>query len=463
MKKRTLLVLLVIMALIIVVGGSFVYLRTGEILSATRFNWYETQTLHEIENGNKFAKERLEKKYHIFLNKILVDVGYEWNGEIYVPLRNISESLNWVTSWIPDLGVIRLAKGEEEAYMEIVNFFGKAYVELDRLENILRLQEVQMHGGNIEITSSAKINAIKSVDMKNITWQFLYVNEMKMTEKAAIYKGEYYVPVKIFAQSFGEVYRYNAEEGYVTVNYNVIDAIFIDGKAYALMDELKKIIDTGKAQFSFQENDKCKTEIEPIICRGPNQKVIALTFDDYLGEKVYPLLDVLDAHNVKATFFIIGNSVTKNKEVLKRMVSSGHEVANHTWDHMNNHTLTDDEVRAQVISTTLKIQQYSGKKNLFFRPPGAYYDQNMLKIVQDTGLKTVLWSISSMDASLEMDAQDIKDVVTRWAHPGAIVVMHTGKDKTIQAVSEIITKLSDRGYKFVTISEMVDLLESEGK
>lgn len=463
MKKRTLLVLLVIMALIIVVGGSLLYRRTGEILSATHFNWYESNTLAEIENANKFAKERLEKKYHIFLNKVLVDVGYDWDGDIYVPIRSITESLNWGTIWLPDLGVIQLVKGDDEAYVEIVNFFGKAYVDLDRLENILRLQEVHLHGGNIEITSSDKVKALNTVDLKSIKWQSCYVNDMKMTEKAAIYQDKYYVPVKTFAKSFGDTYRFDAEKGYVCVNYNLINAIFIDGRAYALLDELRELVDTGKAQFSFREKDKSKTEIKPLICKGPDQKVVALTFDDYLGEKVNPLLDVLDSHNVKATFFIVGNSIPKNKEVLKRLANSGHEAANHTWDHMNNHTLTDDEVRAQLISTSLAIQQYSGKKPSFFRPPGAYYDQNMLKIAQEIGLRTVLWSISSMDVSLEMDAQDIEEVVTRWAHPGAIVVMHTGQDKTIQAVSEVIKELRDRGYEFVTISEMADLLESEGK
>ena len=170
---------------------------------------------------------------------------------------------------------------------------------------------------------------------------------------------------------------------------------------------------------------------------------------------------MLDQCNVKATFFIIGNSIEHNADVLKELVNRGHQAANHTWDHYNNHTLTDDEIRAQLISTRLFTEKYGGQSAPFFRPPGGYYNDNMVRIAQNTGMQTVLWSLNSTDADPQNNAKHIKRVVTQWVHPGAIVTMHTGRDATIEALPGIIENLRDRGYRFVTISEMVELMGGE--
>lgn len=459
MKKVIIILLIATIACAGFITARRLFNEAGEILSGTRFNWYESKTQSEIENGNKFAQERLSKKYHVFINGIFVDIGYDWDGIIYVPIRTISDSLNWIVNWVPDLGMIQLVKNSHEAYVDIVNFFGKGYIPLDRLENLLSLDSVRIHGGNIEIQSGGSTH--QSIDLRQLPRFSFYINGMKMTDNAVGYQEEKLVPSRIFALSFGRVFRYDAIEGHTYIDDSRIDAMFIDGRAYSTLDQLKEVVDTGGAVFQFRGFTPDTQPLMPVIEKGPEENVVALTFDDYLGDKVYPLLDVLDVYNVKATFFVIGNSIEQNAGVLEELVKRGHQAANHTWDHYNNHTLTDDEIRAQLISTRLFTEKYGGQSAPFFRPPGGYYNDNAVRIAQNAGLQTVLWSLNSTDADPDNDAKHIKRVVTQCVHPGAIVTMHTGRDTTIKALPGIIENLRDRGYRFVTISEMVKLRGGE--
>lgn len=453
MKRNFVAALTALLALVAILMASRFITQTGEILSKTRFNWYEAKTQKEIENGNALAEERLKKKFYVFVNGIFLDVGYDWDGVIYVPIRSISESLNWQANWIADLGVIQLAKGEEEAYVDIVNFFGKGYVSLERLEELLRFERPMIRGGNIEIYHPGI--RISSIDIGRVKRLEFYMDGMKMTDRAVEYQGQQYIPSRIFAMSLGRVFRYDATQGIAYIDDNPIEAIFVDGDAYSTLEQLEDVVDTGGLAFEFRKLTSSDDQLMPVISKGPEEKVMVLTFDDYLGDKVWPLLDVLDRYGVKGTFFVIGNSIEANKELLKEISERGHELANHTWDHYNNHTLTDDEIRAQLISTQVLIHRYTGQKSRYFRPPGGYYDRNMVRIAQDIGLQTVLWSLNSTDADKKNSAGRIKGVVTQWAHPGAIVVMHLNRETTVEALPGIIETMKDRGYKFVTVSEII--------
>ncbi len=453
MKRIIIIIFIVAVICTGFITAKRIFDEAGEVLSGTRFNWYESKTQKEIENGNKFAQERLNKKYHVFVNGIFVDIGYDWDGNIYIPIRSVSNSLGWTVNWLADLGVIQLLKDDQEAYVDIVNFFGKGYIPLDRSENLLALDEVIIHGGNIELYIGETVH--KSVDIRKLKRYSFYIDDMKMTDRAVKYQEKKLVPSGIFATCFGKVYRCDALKGDSYIDDKGIDAVFIDGIAYSTLEHLIEIIDTGDGGFAFKEFVPDTAKLLPVINKGADKKLVALTFDDYLGEEVRPLLDVLDKYNVKGTFLIIGNSLENNSEVLKELVEGGHEAANHTWDHFNNHTLTDDEVRAQLISTRLFIRKYGGKDAPFFRPPGGYYNDNMVKIAQDIGLQTVLWSLNSTDADIDNDAKRIKKTVAQWIHPGAIVTMHTGRDETIRALPGIIENLRNRGYDFVTITEMI--------
>ena len=234
-----------------------------------------------------------------------------------------------------------------------------------------------------------------------------------------------------------------------------MEAIFVDGEAYSTLESLKSVVDTGDCLFEYRKFAAGSSVLPPVVFEGPGKKPVALTFDDYLGDEVLSLLDVLQENHVKATFFIIGNSIERNGEIVKEIVRQGHELANHTWDHFNLHTLRDDEIRAQLISTQLALQRYSGIRASCFRPPGGYYDGKIIRIAQDIGLRTVLWSLNSTDADLKNGPAVIKNTIVRLVHPGAIIVMHMNRESTIQALRGAIGALKSKGYEFVTVSELI--------
>lgn len=452
MKRGAALFILIIFILTLGAMGLIrVYDTPGEILGGSPFNWYECQNYEEIEEANDLTQQRLAKKYYVFVNGILVDLGYEWDNVIHVPIRTVGSSLNWEVNWIAEMGVIQLVKGQEESYVDIVNFFGRAYVDLKRLENLLHLDKVQILGANIEISDyHSQLEVVNIPDVEKICF---YINGMKMTEKAVNYNNKKYIPVKTFAQSYARGFRYNALLGEAYIDDRRVEGIFVDGQAYATPEEIQKIIDTGDDRLEFKEQLVVQ-EAVPVIYKGPPKKVIALTFDDYLGDQVVELLDVLEKNQVKGTFFLIGNGIEGYSYILKDLAQRGHEVANHTWDHYNGHTLSDDELRAQLIANQLMIDKYGGGQSRFYRPPGGFYNQRIISIAQDIGLKTVLWSLNSTDANPSNGPRGIKKTVTRWVQPGSIIVMHTNRKHTIMALPDIIQSLKRRGYSFVTLSEM---------
>lgn len=456
MKKAAAMLIIIIIILSGYWGFKTFYRETGEILGSSRFNWYESQNYEEIDGANKFARQRLDKKYHVFVNGIFVDIGYEWDGIIHVPIRTISSSLNWQVNWIPEIGVIQLVKGQEESFVDIVNFFGKAYVDLQRLENLLRIDKVIVHGGNIEISYGTK--GLEVLNIYGLKKTNFFINGMKMTDKAVVYGNKQYVPAQAFAQSYARRFRYDAVLGLAYIDDIRVESIFVDGQAYSTIEEVCQIIDTGDDLLEFKNSTDLQ-EPRVVLYKGPPRRVIALTFDDYLGDKVYKLLDVLEKHEVRGTFFLIGNSIEGYSQVLKDLIARGHEAANHTWDHFNCHTLTDDEIRAQLIATQLMIKKHGQGESRFFRPPGGYYDARITSIAEDIGLTTVLWSLNSTDADPNNGPKDIRRTVTRWAQQGSIVVMHTNRENTIESLPEIIVSLKERGYTFVTLSELQKLQE----
>ena len=286
MKKTIIILLIAITACAGFITARRLFNEAGEVLSGTRFNWYESKTQSEIEKGNKFAQERLSKKYHIFVNGIFVDIGYDWDGIIYVPIRSISDSLNWIVNWVPDLGMIQLVKDDQEAFVDIVNFFGKGYVPLDRLENLLSLDKVKIHGGNIEIDKGG--NTHQSMDSRKLPRFSFYIDGMKMTDNAVQYQGEKLIPSRIFALSFGRVFRYDAMEGHSYIDGSRINTVLVDGSAYATLEHLKEFVDTGGTDFEFRELHPTPVRCCRLSKKGRKKRWLPLPLTITLGTRYIP-------------------------------------------------------------------------------------------------------------------------------------------------------------------------------
>ena len=182
---------------------------------------------------------------------------------------------------------------------------------------------------------------------------------------------------------------------------------------------------------------------------------IALTFDDGPAKNTTPrLLDMLAKRKIKATFFVLGENVEKNPDILKRIIANGHEVGNHSWSHLN-FAQKPSVVRDQLQRTQDIIFQIAGIKPKVMRPPYGAITEHQKKWVTDQfGLKVILWEVDPLDWK-KPGASVIARRILAETRPGAIILVHDIHAQTIDAMPEALDGLLAKGYKFVTVSELL--------
>jgi len=183
---------------------------------------------------------------------------------------------------------------------------------------------------------------------------------------------------------------------------------------------------------------------------------IAVTFDDGPSAKLTPkLLDLLAAHHIKATFFVIGENVAENSEIVAREAREGHEVANHTWSHANLTKISDEGIRGQVRRTDDAIRNATGNRPTLMRPPyGSISARQKKWINQEFGYKIVLWDVDPLDWR-RPGPSVVCNRIVRNTRPGSIVLAHDIHPGTIEAMPCVLNQLQAKGFKFVTVSELI--------
>lgn len=179
---------------------------------------------------------------------------------------------------------------------------------------------------------------------------------------------------------------------------------------------------------------------------------VALTFDDGPGGHTERLLDILAAHQVKATFYTIGQQVERHPSTIRRMAAAGHQIGNHTYDHPQLTAVSADAVRQQ-IATTDALLRAQGVTPSTVRPPYGAYDATVLQVLGSLGHGAVNWSVDPRDWEVR-DTPTVVQRVTSGAAPGAILLLHDVHPTSVDAVPEIISTLTARGYHFVTVDQI---------
>ena len=190
-----------------------------------------------------------------------------------------------------------------------------------------------------------------------------------------------------------------------------------------------------------------------------DKKLIALTFDDGPHPKeTNQVLDVLNKYNVKGTFFIAGKHANWYPNPLVRASKEGHEIGNHTFTHPDISTLSNEQLKTEIKNCEDIIIEKTGKKPVLFRPPFGNYNERCLKeLSQDLGYTVVLWSGVDAKDWRNPPASQIADKIIKNVKPGDIILLHDyGTENTIIALDTILSTLSQKGYKFVTVSELLD-------
>ncbi|MDZ8188662.1 MAG: polysaccharide deacetylase family protein [Nostoc sp. ChiSLP02] len=197
----------------------------------------------------------------------------------------------------------------------------------------------------------------------------------------------------------------------------------------------------------------------------PNEKAIALTFDDGPSPKnTAQILEILEKNHIKATFFMIGQMVKYFPQVAKQVAADGEVIANHTWHHSYRHM--DVATAASEINNTADIiYQTTGVKTTLFRPPGGFLNNGLVDYAKSHKYAVIMWSevLGDADRRVPQVPTMVKNVLKN-AKPGAIVLMHDGggnRSRTVQALPLIIDGLKAQGYKFVTIPELLEIQAQE--
>lgn len=189
---------------------------------------------------------------------------------------------------------------------------------------------------------------------------------------------------------------------------------------------------------------------------------IAMTFDDGPSPETTPrLLDILKQRNIKATFFMIGQNAERNPDIVKRILADGHEIGNHSWTHPQLAKLPDDRVTEEITKTQNAIKNAAGYTPKLLRPPyGSITARQKEWIENQFGLSVILWSVDPFDWK-RPGASVIQQRILAGARPGAIILSHDIHKQTVDSMPATLDALAAKGYKFVTVSQLIAMNRSK--
>jgi len=196
-----------------------------------------------------------------------------------------------------------------------------------------------------------------------------------------------------------------------------------------------------------------------------SRKVLYLTFDaGYENGCTEQILDVLKKHDVPAAFFLVGNYIEKNADLVRRMVEEGHIVGNHTMHHKDMRQLSDKAAFTKELTDLEELfQSVTGKAMpKYYRPPQGVYSEENLKMAQELGYKTVFWSLAYVDWNNDAQptAEQAFSKLLPRTHNGAVVLLHSTSQTNARILDELLTKWKQQGYTFAGIDT---LFETAGK
>jgi peptidoglycan/xylan/chitin deacetylase (PgdA/CDA1 family) len=185
---------------------------------------------------------------------------------------------------------------------------------------------------------------------------------------------------------------------------------------------------------------------------SPAARVVALTFDDGPDGNDTAILARLAAADARATFFFIGHKVAGRHAIVQRVVAAGHEVGNHTFEHPMMSDLPATAQRRTIVAASDALTR-AGASPLWFRPPFGDFDADVVARVRAAGLRTALWTVDSRDWKEGTGAGAIASRVTGRLAPGAVVLLHSTRPATLEALPAILAEGRRQGLTFVTMSD----------
>lgn len=180
---------------------------------------------------------------------------------------------------------------------------------------------------------------------------------------------------------------------------------------------------------------------------------VALTFDDGPNARYTPLLlEGLRKRNIHATFFLLGENIPENEELLLRMQEDGHLIGCHTWSHVQLDKISPSRASREILKTNSLIYHITGTYPTCLRPPyGAWKKDLELPVT----MLPVFWDVDTLDWQSQ-NPESILDIVRKNVQDGSIILMHDSYDSSVRAALAITDELTEKGYDFVTADQLLD-------
>jgi len=230
------------------------------------------------------------------------------------------------------------------------------------------------------------------------------------------------------------------------------------------------IIETGSWGLNFQQEGRTPIgtvgqtvldAYDAAYVGDPSEKVLYLTFDaGYENGFTAQILDILKDHEVPAAFFLVGDYLEMEPDLVRRMAEEGHTVGNHTWSHPDMSNISDkaafEEELRQVENAYRRITKREMEK--YYRPPQGNYSEENLSMAKELGYKTVFWSLAyaDWDNNVQPTAEQAFSKLIPRVHPGAVVLLHSTSKTNAAILDELLTKWEEMGYSFAPISALFE-------
>ncbi|MBO5415643.1 MAG: polysaccharide deacetylase family protein [Clostridia bacterium] len=189
------------------------------------------------------------------------------------------------------------------------------------------------------------------------------------------------------------------------------------------------------------------------------EKVVYLTFDaGYENGNVERILDIMKAENVKGAFFVLGNLISKNTSLVRRMAEEGHTVCNHTNRHKDMTTVRNiEDFRAELEALeVLYRENIGGEMAKYYRPPEGKFNETSMKFAHELGYKTIFWSFAyaDWDNDRQMSPEAAKQKIMDNIHNGAVILLHPTSATNAEILADVIRELKAQGFGFGTLDEL---------
>ena len=184
-------------------------------------------------------------------------------------------------------------------------------------------------------------------------------------------------------------------------------------------------------------------------------RIVALTFDDGPGANTERILDILEYHDVVATFCVVGNRISRHESTLTRTFEAGHEIVGHSWNHARFTQLSRASIRDQLVRTNNEIYRVLGVVPTFHRPPYGLMNNAVVELSEELDMAILMWSVDPRDWEYDATPERLYEHIMEYIFDGSILLFHDIHDVTVYAIEKIVPSLLEQGFVFMTASELL--------